>query len=165
MPSLSTALLYNGTFLLEGTNISEGRGTTKPFEIVGAPWIDGCELANRMEEKNLKGVKFRPLYYTPTFSKHEGKMCGGVQMHLDDIREVNGVEVGLHLLETIIKMDKGDLEFIESEGYGIFLDSISGTRVLREKLGRELSADEILSRWNEETKEFRDKASKYYLYK
>ncbi|WP_322459095.1 DUF1343 domain-containing protein, partial [Clostridium perfringens] len=64
MPSLSTAILYNGTCLLEGTNISEGRGTTKPFEIVGAPWIDGYELAKRMEEKNINGVKFRPLYYT-----------------------------------------------------------------------------------------------------
>ena len=165
MPSLSTSLLYNGTCLLEGTNISEGRGTTKPFEIVGAPWIDGYKLAEIMEEKNIKGVRFRPIYYTPTFSKHEGKMCGGVQIHITDTREVNGVEVGLHLLEAIIKMDKGDLQFIESEGYGIFLDSISGTKILRESLGKELSAKDILEKWNTETKVFREKASKYYLYK
>lgn len=165
MPSLSTSLLYNGTCLLEGTNISEGRGTTKPFEIVGAPWIDGYKLAEIMEEKNIKGVRFRPIYYTPTFSKHEGKMCGGVQIHITDTREVNGVEVGLHLLEAIIKMDKGDLQFIESEGYGIFLDSISGTKILRENLGKELSAKDILEKWNTETQGFREKASKYYLYK
>ncbi|WP_034849575.1 exo-beta-N-acetylmuramidase NamZ family protein [Clostridium hydrogeniformans] len=165
MPSLSTSLLYNGTCLLEGTNISEGRGTTKPFEIVGAPWIDGYKLAEIMEEKNIKGVRFRPIYYTPTFSKHEGKMCGGVQIHITDTREVNGVEVGLHLLEVIIKMDKGDLQFIESEGYGIFLDSISGTKILRESLGKELSAKDILEKWNTETQSFREKASKYYLYK
>ena len=164
MPSLSTAILYNGTCLLEGTNISEGRGTTKPFEIVGAPWIDGYELAKRMEEKNLNGVKFRPLYYTPTFSKHEGKMCGGVQIHLTDIREVNAVEVGLHLIETIIRMDKGNLEFIYTEGYGMFLDALSGTKDLREKLGKELNADYLLKKWEEEAECFKNKASKYYLY-
>ncbi|GAA0086814.1 DUF1343 domain-containing protein [Clostridium sp. CTA-7] len=164
MPSLSTAILYNGTCLLEGTNISEGRGTTKPFEIVGAPWIDGYELAKRMEEKNINGVKFRPLYYTPTFSKHEGKMCGGVQIHLTDIREVNAVEVGVHLLETIIKMDKGNLEFIYTEGYGMFLDALSGTKDLREKLGKELNADYLLKKWEEEAEGFKNKASKYYLY-
>jgi len=84
MPSYTTALVYPGGCLVEGTNLSEGRGTTRPFEIVGAPWIDGAQLAEDFHAIALPGVRVRPLTFQPTFHKHAGRPCGGVQVHVTD---------------------------------------------------------------------------------
>lgn len=84
MPTLETALVYPGQVLLEGTNLSEGRGTTLPFEVFGAPFVDGHRLAAALETENLPGVVFRPLRFQPTFQKWAGKDCGGLQMHVTD---------------------------------------------------------------------------------
>ncbi|MFO0587870.1 MAG: DUF1343 domain-containing protein [Polyangiaceae bacterium] len=84
MPTADTALVYPGGCLLEGTNLSEGRGTTRPFEIVGAPWIDGRRLAADLARSGLPGFVARPLTYQPTFHKHAGHLCGGVQIHVTD---------------------------------------------------------------------------------
>jgi uncharacterized protein YbbC (DUF1343 family) len=84
MPTLDTAVVYPGGCLLEGTNLSEGRGTTRPFEIVGAPWIDGAQLARDLRATGLSGFVARPLTFRPTFNKHEGQICGGVQVHVTD---------------------------------------------------------------------------------
>ena len=83
MPTLDTATVYPGQVLLEGTNLSEGRGTTRPFEFFGAPWIDGFVLAKKLNELHLPGVKFREVWFTPTFSKFKGELCGGCQLHRD----------------------------------------------------------------------------------
>ena len=101
MPTLDTAIVYNATCLYEGTNISEGRGTTKPFELVGAPFLKADKLAGAMNEKKLPGVLFRPAYFTPVFSKHEGKLCGGVQLHVTDRNTFLPVKTGLYLLKEI----------------------------------------------------------------
>lgn len=84
MPSLDTALVYPGGCLLEGTNLSDGRGTTRPFEITGAPWIDGRKLAADLARSGLPGFVARPLTFRPTFHKHAGQICGGVQIHVTD---------------------------------------------------------------------------------
>ncbi|WP_437277714.1 DUF1343 domain-containing protein [Sorangium sp. So ce375] len=84
MPTADTALVYPGGCLLEGTNLSEGRGTTRPFELVGAPWLDGRDLAARLASTALPGFVARPLTFRPTFQKHAGKICGGVQIHVTD---------------------------------------------------------------------------------
>src|SRR5580698_5335222 len=84
MPSYETALVYPGGCLVEGTNLSEGRGTTRPFEIVGAPWIDGARLADDLHALALPGMRARPMTFQPTFQKHAGKVCGGVQVHVTD---------------------------------------------------------------------------------
>jgi len=84
MPTYETALVYPGGCLFEGTNLSEGRGTTRPFEIVGAPWIDGARLADDLDELSLPGFRPRPLRFVPTFHKHAGVPCGGVQIHVTD---------------------------------------------------------------------------------
>ena len=84
MPSYRTAMVYAGGCLLEGTNLSEGRGTTRPFEILGAPWIDGAKLAHDFHELGLAGVRVRPITFRPTFHKHAGETCGGVQVHVMD---------------------------------------------------------------------------------
>jgi len=84
MPTYATALVYPGGCLLEGTNLSEGRGTTRPFEIVGAPWIDGAKLAEELHALGLPGMRARPLTFQPAFQKHAGTVCGGVQVHVTD---------------------------------------------------------------------------------
>jgi uncharacterized protein YbbC (DUF1343 family) len=86
MPTADTALVYPGACLLEGTNLSEGRGTTRPFEIVGAPWLDGRALAAALAATGLPGFVARPLTFSPTFQKHAGAICGGVQVHVTDPR-------------------------------------------------------------------------------
>jgi uncharacterized protein YbbC (DUF1343 family) len=86
MPTVDTAFVYPGGCLVEGTNLSEGRGTTRPFELVGAPWLDPWKLARDLERERLPGAAFRPTFFTPTFHKHAGKACGGVQVHVTDRR-------------------------------------------------------------------------------
>ena len=86
MPTVDTAFVYPGGCLVEGTNLSEGRGTTRPFELVGAPWLDPWALARDLERERLPGARFRPSFFTPTFQKHAGVPCGGVQVHVTDRR-------------------------------------------------------------------------------
>src|SRR4029453_16565874 len=92
MPTVDTAVVYPGMCLLEGTNVSEGRGTTRPFEIFGAPWIDPDRLCKAMEGYSLKGVLFRPLFFRPTFNKYAGQVCGGAQLHVTDRRTFRPVQ-------------------------------------------------------------------------
>ncbi|MDR2656224.1 MAG: DUF1343 domain-containing protein [Oscillospiraceae bacterium] len=122
IPTPTTALVYSGTCVFEGTNLSEGRGTTQPFELIGAPWLNGAELARRMnallnnnnrpaitglshaERKSVAGLLFRPVYFTPTFSKHQGELCSGVQMHVIDPRVANPFAAALYMLQAIAGM-------------------------------------------------------------
>ena len=97
-PDLAAALCYIGTCPFEGTNISEGRGTTQPFRLIGAPFIDGQRLADAMNAMALPGVRFRPCAFTPTFSKYAGSLCRGVQLHLTDREEADAFAAGLLLL-------------------------------------------------------------------
>ena len=95
--SFESIVLYNGTCFFEGTNISEGRGTTRPFEFIGAPWLDGYEYAERLNYYNLEGVKFRPISFIPMFNKHSGQVCNGVQVHVMDYKKVKPVIVRVSL--------------------------------------------------------------------
>jgi uncharacterized protein YbbC (DUF1343 family) len=101
MPSATAALVYNGTCLFEGANISEGRGTTRPYEIIGAPFVDAEHLAANLNEQQLPGVRFRPCCFTPTFSKHQGALCHGLQLHVTDADAFNGFETGVILFQTL----------------------------------------------------------------
>ena len=101
IPTTDANLCYIGTCLAEGTNLSEGRGTTKPFETVGAPWLDAEGVADFMNGLNLPGVRFRPCAFVPTFSKHQGELCRGVQLHIKNQREFRPFEAGLRLVEYI----------------------------------------------------------------
>jgi uncharacterized protein YbbC (DUF1343 family) len=98
MPAYSTALVYPGGCLVEGTNLSEGRGTTRPFEIVGAPWLDGAKLADELQALALPGVRARPLTFQPGFHKHAGTLCGGVHIHVTDPMAFRPVATYLALL-------------------------------------------------------------------
>ena len=138
---LDTALVYIGTCIFEGTNVSEGRGTTLPFEVIGAPWIDSSKLEKRMAEENLMGVHLRRTSFKPTFSKHQGQLCHGVQMHVTDRGEAEVFLAGLKLMEAIRDMYPDKLEYLSwDQGKTHSLDKLLGTDSFR--LGK-LSADEL----------------------
>ena len=115
MPTLTTSIVYTGTCVFEGTNVSEGRGTTRPFELIGAPWIEPMELSNKLNSLGLPGVKFRPASFTPSFSKYsasdtvnyptgKNQVCGGVQVYVTNRDEFNAVKTGYAMLYTIRDM-------------------------------------------------------------
>lgn len=101
IPTLDTAIVYPGAVLFEGTMISEGRGTTRPFELVGAPWIDGERLSDEMNVKQLPGARFRPVIFEPTFHKHAKQTCGGCQIHVTDRRTFAPMRAGVELLAAL----------------------------------------------------------------
>jgi uncharacterized protein YbbC (DUF1343 family) len=101
IPTLDTAIVYPGAVLFEGTIISEGRGTTRPFELIGAPWIDGERLADEMNAKRLPGAQFRPIVFEPTFHKHAKETCGGCQVHVTDRRSFAPVRAGVELIAAL----------------------------------------------------------------
>ena len=107
LPTLDTATVYPGTCLLEGTLLSEGRGTARPFELVGAPWIEPYRWAGALSERGLPGVRFRPLWFQPVASKHAGVRCGGVQLHVTDREAFRPVATGVHLIETARRLVAG----------------------------------------------------------
>jgi uncharacterized protein YbbC (DUF1343 family) len=133
IPGLDAALLYPGTCLFEGTNISEGRGTTKPFEMIGAPWLNAEDLAKKLNACELPGIVFRPVYFKPCTSKHRGKSCGGVQAHILNRRVLRPVRTGVVMLDMIRKLSGEQFEWLcpqrKDEAY--FIDLLSGTELLR----------------------------------
>ena len=163
MPSIETATLYPGTCLIEGTNLSEGRGTTKPFEWIGAPWIDPERWGDTLNNLCLPGVHFRPIHFTPTFSKQVDRGCHGVQVHITDRDKVKPVDVGVHLIATAQHLHPDQFEFIENSG-GYFFDLLAGTDTLRPRLMAGESASEIVESWQSEVEEFTERCRPYLLY-
>jgi len=165
MPTLDTATVYPGTCLVEGINVSEGRGTTRPFEIIGAPWIDGFRLRDRLTGEGLPGVAFRTLHFTPTFGKYANEVCGGVQLHVYDRDRFKPVLTGLKLIRVIMDLFLGKLEFRKGQGdenYGF--DLLAGTDRIRKQLVEGLNPENIEKGWEEDLKRFSSKHRKYLLY-
>ena len=160
LPNLDAIRLYSGTCLLEGTCLSEGRGTTHPFEMAGAPWIDPYLLAERMESYQLPGVRFRPCYFTPTFSKHQGSLCGGVQIHLTG-GEIRAVEIGLRLLWEMKRMSDEEGFWIANDEGVHFIDRLMGSDLLRQG---DFDPDTLLPQWAAEAESFRKASKDYFLY-
>ena len=104
MPTLDTAAVYPGACLIEGTNLSEGRGTNRPFEICGAPWVDGVRLADALAEEGLPGVHFRPVRFRPTFHKFWNAECGGVMQHVTDRETYLPWRSGVALLNQVRRL-------------------------------------------------------------
>lgn len=162
IPTFHTALLYPGTCLFEGTNLSEGRGTTAPFQLIGAPFVDAERLARAMNAKRLPGVHFRPAYFKPTFSKHQGELCGGVYVHVLDERAVRPVELGVHLLFEV-KAQAEPFAFLPPvrEGGRPFIDLLCGDSAYREPAA---NAAELTERFAEESRAFAERKRPYHLY-
>lgn len=165
MPTFDTLTLYPGTCLVEGTNLSEGRGTTRPFELIGAPWVDARRLADALRERQLPGVAFRPAHFVPTFSKHQGEHCAGVQVHITDREYIASVTIGIHLLHTVRQLHP---EFAwrapYSEGGRHFIDLLSGSDELRRGLDAGEDPDTLLARWKKERSAFEERMKNYLLY-
>jgi uncharacterized protein YbbC (DUF1343 family) len=162
IPRFDTALLYSGTCLFEGTNMSEGRGTTAPFEIVGAPFINAQKLADEMNSKKLPGVVFRPVYFKPSFSKFQGESCSGVQVHVLDFRAIRPLETGIDLMYTI-KMNYEQFSFLPplKENSRPFIDLLCGDNLYRDD---PLDVPVLLEQFREESREFANMKQQYHLY-
>jgi uncharacterized protein YbbC (DUF1343 family) len=159
MPTLETATVYPGQVLLEGTNLSEGRGTTRPFELCGAPWIDGHELARRLNALGLAGVSFREAWFTPSFSKFTGELCGGVQVHIADRGLYRPFAAALHLIKLVREMYPEKFLF-----HADYFDKVAGTSRVREGLERGAGVEEIVGASEEGLRRFAELRRKYLLY-
>jgi uncharacterized protein YbbC (DUF1343 family) len=163
VPTADTALVYSGIGIFGGTNLSEGVGTTRPFEFVGAPWIDAAELAEKMNRLQLPGVVFRPAYFTPQFSKQKGNLCGGVQIHVTNRKEFRAVKTGVQLLYQIKEMSGDQFQFALSgyAGTNEKIDLAVGDDTLRRGI---YPPQELLQRWDQDAHAFKEMSQKYYLY-
>jgi uncharacterized protein YbbC (DUF1343 family) len=149
MPQPTTALLYPGQVLLEGTNLSEGRGTTTPFEVVGAPFIDGHALTHELTRLGLRGISVRPIRFVPTFDKWHGQRCGGVALHPTDARSARSVRLTLSVLAAVKRLYPDDFAWLpppyEYEHEKMPIDILFGSSRLREALSELASADATIS--------------------
>lgn len=161
IPTPETALVYPGTGIFGGTNISEGVGTTKPFEFVGAPWLDANGLAEKMTALHLPGVIFRPTYFTPRFGLYQGEPCAGVQLHVTDAKAFQAVKTGISLLYTIKQMGGDEFSFKSRGKSEDSIDLSIGDDSVRKG---KYSLSELWIVWENEANKFRDMSKKYYLY-
>ncbi|MFN3335932.1 MAG: exo-beta-N-acetylmuramidase NamZ domain-containing protein [Thermomicrobium sp.] len=164
LPTLDSLTLYPGTCLVEATNCSEGRGTTRPFEIVGAPWLDPWELAADLEARGLSGVRFRPVYFTPTFSKHASLRCGGVQIHILDRQVVRAVELGLHLLDALRRQNPEAFRWRVNTNGDFVLDLLLGSDEPRRALDSGADPAEISRSWGRQAQAFQEYSRAFLLY-
>ena len=147
LPTLDSAVVYPGAVLFEGTNLSEGRGTTRPFELLGAPWIDGEALAGRITEAALPGVVARAAHFEPTFQKHAGRPCGGCQLHVTDREAFRPVLTAVAVLQAMRRADPARFAWreppYEYEQTKQPIDILAGSAALRRQLDADVDATEI----------------------
>lgn len=163
IPRFETALLYPGTCLIEGTCLSEGRGTADPFAIIGAPFIEADRFSRSMNHLNLPGVVTTPVYFTPTTSKHQGQLCGGIHLHITDEKQLRPVELGVRLLDLLRRCYPDDFRLLPPfrEGGKPFLSLLAGHRAFEDP---QWDAEEILNRYTRECEDFRLRKAPYELY-
>lgn len=165
MRTLATATVYPGMGLIEGTNVSEGRGTDAPFETVGAPWIDGERLAAELNALGLPGVRFHPVVFTPTASKYEGQRSEGVRIEVTDRTRYASVTTGLHLIATLKRLYPQDFAWRAPDRSGrYFFDQLSGDRTVRQKLDAGVPVPAIVQSWQEALDAFLARRARYLLY-
>jgi uncharacterized protein YbbC (DUF1343 family) len=168
IPTVDTAVVYPGTVLLEGTNVSEGRGTTKPFELIGAPWVTAERFAEDMNRLDLGGVHFRPAVFEPTFHKHAGVACGGCQIHVHDRAAFRPVETGVALIAAFRAADPARFRWrdppYEYEHEKLPIDILAGSSDLREEIERGTAASEIAGSWRAGIEEFTRVRDGFLLY-
>ena len=164
-PSMEMAILYPGTCLIEGTNLSEGRGTALPFQVVGAPWVDAERLAARLRSEGLPGVLVRPVVFRPTAGKWAGEPCSGVQLHVQDPRAVRPVELGVKLLFALRDLHPHRFAVRGAAETGeCYLDNLAGGPDLREALAGEESPARLLQSWGEQARQFEEARRECLLY-
>lgn len=157
--TLDAVLLYAGTCLIEGTNLSEGRGTETPFALVGAPWIDPNALAQRLGGRDLPGVVVRAASFVPTMSKHTGERCGGVELQVSDRVALRPTELGLALLEDALALSGDRFEWRD-----LAFDRLAGDPAVRETLQRGAPLDPLIARWRSDARDFAQRRARHLLY-
>jgi uncharacterized protein YbbC (DUF1343 family) len=167
MPHLSTAVLYPGLCFVEGTNLSEGRGTALPFEVVGAPWLDGPELAARLNRLDLPGVRFRPHSFVPAASKHAGQICAGVQAHVFDRGVFAPVRCGMAVLAACRAQGPDAFAFLPPEGGQgrAHFDLLAGSAQVRQHLQASGGVDEMVETWTADLERFARLRQSVLLYR
>jgi uncharacterized protein YbbC (DUF1343 family) len=168
LPTLDSAIVYPGAVLFEGTRLSEGRGTTRPFELIGAPWIDGERLAREMNARGLPGVHFRPVFFEPTFQKHARHTCGGCQIHVLDRRAFLPVRTAVELIDEFRREQPARFAWreppYEYEHDKEPIDILYGSDRLRLTLDADGDADALVRSWRVDEEEFRRMRQQYLLY-
>jgi uncharacterized protein YbbC (DUF1343 family) len=168
IPTLDTAVVYPGAVIVEGTMLSEGRGTTRPFELIGGPWIDGERLADDMNARGLPGVHFRAVFFEPTFQKHARQTCGGCQIHVLDRRAFKPVRTAVELLDGFRSQSPNEFAWknppYEYEQEKQPIDVLWGSPRLRETIetGRGVAA--FVNSWRSEEEAFQELRRKFLLY-
>lgn len=168
IPTLDSAVVYPGTVLLEGTTASEGRGTTRPFELVGAPWAPAEETAAVLNARELPGVHFRPAVFEPTFQKHARSTCGGCQLHVTDRVAFRPVATGVAVIDALRTADPAAFAWreppYEYEHDKIPIDILAGSAALREAIERGEQAETIAASWTAGETAFRELRRPFLLY-
>jgi uncharacterized protein YbbC (DUF1343 family) len=168
IPTVDSAVVYPGTVLFEGTNVSEGRGTTRPFELVGAPWVIAEPFADAMNGLELPGVRFRPARFEPTFHKHAKTSCGGCQIHVLDRETFHAVETGVALVGAFRAADRSRFQWreppYEYEHDKLPIDILAGSSELREQIAAGRPARDIARSWEKGVAEFEKIRRCFLLY-
>ena len=160
MPTAETALVYPGTCLLEGCNLSVGRGTAKPFEWLGAPWIDGAILTQALNQQSLPGVRWRPIAFQPCAAPYAGELCGGVQLHVREPHLIRPVLTGVALLTTLQKRYPEHFAIAHPQHF----DRLAGSAELRQSILHGVSAIEMATRWQSNEATFRERIASIIIY-
>lgn len=164
MPTLDTAIAYPGTCFFEGTNVSEGRGTTRPFEQVGAPFVDGHRLADALNDMQMPGVRFRSVYFQPSASKHAGHVCQGVQLHVVERDVFDPIRTGFAALIALRAQCPDDFAWrIPSGGIHNF-DRLAGGEDIRRAIEAECDVDQLMAAWQGDLDSFAAVRQRYLLY-
>ena len=168
IPTVDTAVVYPGSVMFEGTNISEGRGTTRPFEIIGAPFIEPDELVGEMMKENPTGVIFRPLHFQPTFHKFAVEICGGIQIHVIDRNAFKPVITGAAIISAIRRLYPDGFQWKQSPYEYVYdklpFDVINGSSRLREQIEAGTPLAGIEESWRDGLSEFGERRKTYLLY-
>jgi uncharacterized protein YbbC (DUF1343 family) len=167
IPTLDTAIVYPGAVLIEGTMLSEGRGTTRPFELIGAPWIDGERLADAMNARDLPGVHFRPAFFEPTFQKHAKQTCGGCQLHVLDRQAFRPVRASVELIDECRRQDPSRFAWreppYEYEHEKMPIDILYGSDRLRHAVAAD-GVSVLIEGWRPDEERFRRLREPFLLY-
>jgi uncharacterized protein YbbC (DUF1343 family) len=168
IPTLETAVVYPGAVLFEGTVLSEGRGTTRPFELVGAPWIDGERFADAMNARRIPGAWFRPVFFEPTFHKHMKALCGGCQIHVTDRRALPSMRVAVEMLDEFRREAPSQPLWrdppYEYEHVKPPIDILYGSSALRKGIDSGVAPSAIMKDWDRDEENFRALREKFLLY-
>lgn len=154
LPTLDSVIAYQATCLIEGTNLSEGRGTTRPFEMFGAPWLDPYVLIDELATRNLAGVALRPTWFTPSFSKHASERCAGIFLHVTDRDSFDPIRFGCHLLDCLRVVGGEGFQWLEPSGDHWFIDLLTGTSDLRTAIDGGSSIEDLVESWFQQREAF-----------